>query len=270
MAHVIQQQTINSGGQPRPVIISGPGQPGQRYSIIRGVQQGVRPGQPGMQQTVRYRVQPGPGGHQSGIPVNAVLQPVQLRPEGPVQPQAVRHVQMRPGQIQRPVAGGPVRIQHQGVIQQTDQQQHAQYAGGQVPGVRYAQPGQQVMVAGQPGWRQHHPGHRVVAAPPHRAQVIHGQVGQVGQVIQKPVRQFVPGPAQQSNVPNTTPGQDPNIQYNIEHVFIENGKEVRKMPVMIDNNTVWVDVVDQKTEDIEGEIVEFGPGQAGMVKTNTQ
>ena len=53
-------------------------------------------------------------------------------------------------------------------------------------------------------------------------------------------------------------------------MFIENGKEVRKMPVMIDNNTVWVDVVDQKTEDIEGEIVEFGPGQAGMVKTNTQ
>ena len=185
---------------------------------------------------------------------------------------------MRQGQIQRTVVGqGQVRLQHQGVIQQTDQQQHVQYSGGQQ---RYTGGPQQVMVAGQPGqpqWRQHHPGSRVVAAgPQHRGQVIHHgpqvQAGQPGQVtIQKPapVRTFV---QQQpvNNVPVSTIGQDPNIQYNIEHVFTEHGKEVRKMPVMIDNKTVWVDVVDQNGE-FEGEILEIDqPSQPAMVKPNPQ
>ena len=45
-----------------------------------------------------------------------------------------------------------------------------------------------------------------------------------------------------SNLPVNTIGRDPNIQYNIEHVFYDKGKEVSKMPVMIDNNTVWCDL----------------------------
>ena len=265
-------QVINSGGgQPRPLIISGQHPGGQRYNIIRPGQVRPQPGQPQMQQTVRYRVQPGPpGGPQPGVPVGAVL----LRPEGPVQPQAnIRHVQMRPGQIQRPVVGqSQVRLQHQGVIQQTDQQQHVQYSGGQ-PVQRYGAP-QQVMVAGQHGqWQRQHPGRVVPAGPQHRGQVIHGpQVQAQGQVtIQKPapVRQFV---QQQpvSNVPVNTLGRDPNIQYNIEHVFQEHGKEVRKMPVMIDNSTVWVDVVDQ-SDQLEGEVLELDPGsQPPMLKPNPQ
>ena len=73
-----------------------------------------------------------------------------------------------------------------------------------------------------------------------------------------------------SNVPVNTQGRDPNIQYNIEHVFMEHGKKVRKMPVMINEETVWVDVVDQSSE-FDGEVLELDPGvQPQMVKPNPQ
>ena len=90
--------------------------------------------------------------------------------------------------------------------------------------------------------------------------------------IQKPapVRTFVQHQQPVSNVPVNTIGKDPNIQYDIEHVFMEHGKEVRKMPAMIDNNTVWVDVVNQD-EPFEGEILELDqPSQPAMVKPNPQ
>ena len=37
------------------------------------------------------------------------------------------------------------------------------------------------------------------------------------------------------------------IQYNVEHVFNENGRQVIKMPIKMDNETIWVDCVDQVT-----------------------
>ena len=168
-----------------------------------------------------------------------------------------------------------VRLQHQGVIQQTaDQQQQQPHGHGMPhgqPGVqRYT--GQQVMVTGQ--WRQHHPGQSrvVTAGPQHGGQVIHGPQVQPGQqvTIQKPapVRPQYVQPV--SNVPVNTQGRDPNIQYNIEHVFMEHGKKVRKMPVMINEETVWVDVVDQSSE-FDGEVLELDPGvQPQMVKPNPQ
>ena len=38
------------------------------------------------------------------------------------------------------------------------------------------------------------------------------------------------------------------IAYEVEHVFNENGKEVRKMPIKMGTSTYWVDVVDKKPE----------------------
>ena len=55
--------------------------------------------------------------------------------------------------------------------------------------------------------------------------------------------------------PPGPPGQGPNdptksqeIAYEVEHVFNENGKEVRKMPIKMGTSTYWVDVVDKKPE----------------------
>ncbi len=39
------------------------------------------------------------------------------------------------------------------------------------------------------------------------------------------------------------PQPQPNIQYNVEHVFEENGREVRKMPILVNGQTMWVDCV---------------------------
>ena len=49
-------------------------------------------------------------------------------------------------------------------------------------------------------------------------------------------------------------GPDPNIQYNREYVFYVNGKEVRMMPVVGDNNTDWLDLTNH--DDHDGELDE--------------
>jgi hypothetical protein len=46
------------------------------------------------------------------------------------------------------------------------------------------------------------------------------------------------------------PAED-DIAYETEHIFMENGKEVRKMPVRVGKETMWVDCV---TSEIPGEI----------------
>jgi len=56
----------------------------------------------------------------------------------------------------------------------------------------------------------------------------------------------IPPPQQAVDVSlgSTNPwGQD--IAYNVEHVFIENGREVRKMPIKMNNQTIWVDCVSE-------------------------
>ena len=41
------------------------------------------------------------------------------------------------------------------------------------------------------------------------------------------------------------PSQGSEIQYNVEHVFEEDGREVRKMPIKVNGETLWVDCVPQ-------------------------
>ena len=60
------------------------------------------------------------------------------------------------------------------------------------------------------------------------------------------------------------PGETPastaaasDIAYDVEHVFNENGKEVRKMPIKMGTATYWVDVVDKKPEVPEGKTGNF-------------
>ena len=43
----------------------------------------------------------------------------------------------------------------------------------------------------------------------------------------------------------------PDIQYNVEHTYKENGKMVRKMPIKLGNGqTIWSDCVDLNQEEM--------------------
>ena len=56
------------------------------------------------------------------------------------------------------------------------------------------------------------------------------------------------------------------LAYDVEHVFLENGKEVRRMPVLINKETVWVECVPNSplVEQQEAEIMmELGADEAG-------
>jgi hypothetical protein len=58
----------------------------------------------------------------------------------------------------------------------------------------------------------------------------------------QPMRMRPPVP--QPVVP-VQPQMASEIAYNVEHVFNENGREVRKMPIKMGEETLWVDCVDQ-------------------------
>jgi hypothetical protein len=81
--------------------------------------------------------------------------------------------------------------------------------------------------------------------PPHQQQ--HPQPQLQFQPGQQPMRmrQVVPPqsvmPPQQHQPPFVTPTE---IAYNVEHVFNENGREVRKMPIKMGDETIWVDCVE--------------------------
>ena len=47
---------------------------------------------------------------------------------------------------------------------------------------------------------------------------------------------------QQNSNQDTHSNQPADIAYDVEHVFNENGREVRKMPIKLGNDTFWVDV----------------------------
>ena len=78
-----------------------------------------------------------------------------------------------------------------------------------------------------------------------------GGAGMEGQqqppVVRMPQQQQQPGqqPPQQQQQAG---GDGQEIAYDVEHVFQENGKEVRKMPIKMGNNTFWVDVVDKEEQ----------------------
>ena len=62
-----------------------------------------------------------------------------------------------------------------------------------------------------------------------------------------------------SNVPVNMLGRDPNIQYTLnthsDHMVME-VKKVKKMPVMINNEIIWVDVVDKSSKfNFKGDIL---------------
>lgn len=64
----------------------------------------------------------------------------------------------------------------------------------------------------------------------------------------RPRMQFQPQPRPPQQPPQPPPmpsAQQPQseIAYNVEHVFTENGKTVRKMPILMGDQTIWVDCV---------------------------
>jgi len=219
-----QFQLVQPQGNVRQVVIRQQQQQQQQFgNVIRPGGGGMRPGQ---QQPVRYvQVRP------------PQVVPVQLRPGGPVQqPMRMPPVHMaRPGPP-RP-GGSPSR---QGVIQHTVQPH--QYGG---PGqARYAQggpgPGMVRQTMSPDNWRGG------AGGPPNQMgrQMIR-QAGPVqgGPVQQGGQRQFG-GPQQMNNTEK--------IAYNVEHVFIENGREVRKMPVEINGETIWVECVPGGGQGVQG------------------
>jgi hypothetical protein len=136
-----------------------------------------------------------------------------------------------------------------GVIQHSGLQQGgvAGY-GGQVVGPQYgavpqrpAMP-QQQSVWPRPGQPQQ-PGQQQRMVRPvgpqqqHLGPMRHSAPQQQQYAIQQPPAQLAPGG------PQGQAAKD-NIAYNVEHVFMdENGREVRKMPVEIEGETIWVECV---------------------------
>ena len=63
------------------------------------------------------------------------------------------------------------------------------------------------------------------------------------------------------------PNQQNDIAYNVEHVFNENGREVRKMPILIGDHTFWADVVDNKDGDTNSDVANI-PEDGIMLNPN--
>ena len=53
----------------------------------------------------------------------------------------------------------------------------------------------------------------------------------------------------QPHAPQQQHGQQNEIRFNIEHEFEENGKKVRKMPINLNGQTIWVDCAEQPSGD---------------------
>ena len=152
-----------------------------------------------------------------------VQQPLQRVPHvmSPQRPQSPRQavVNVRPG-----------------VIQQTDQS-HQSHQPPHQP-LQYVQRYPQPQGQGQPQAVMVHQ-NTVVSTGQHwrPAQRLTQQPRQVmpGHTVQRPLTARPPIQQQQQQQHTN------NIAYDVEHVFVENGKEVRKMPVLINNETVWVE-----------------------------
>ena len=207
--------------------------------------------------------------------------PVHIRPQGPVQ--LVR--QQQPG---GPVVPSPSR---QGVIQHTvGYPQQQRYP---VPAVR-AMPGD--MGSGHQ-WRPVHTmqqmsdpitGASRMIRPPgasymqHQAamqqQLVHPmhhhhqqqpqQHGGPGIMmpVQAPPGNGTPsgGPMQAAVPQAARPGvSDQQIVYNVEYLFEEDGKEVRRMPIEMNGQTIWVECVEPSKQ---GGVCGDGVGNGGLYK----
>ena len=154
-----------------------------------------------------------------GQPVHHPGQRQQFRMQGPRPGQVLQHQQPGPGPVQHVHGGPPPRG----------------------PPIRFVngqqfRPGQQIRIVNNlpPGQQVHgHPRPNIIR---YRHQ---------------------PPPQQQLQPPPGGPPQaGPDIQYNVEHVYIENGKTVRKMPVKLgDGQTIWADCVDLNQKDTNNTMV---------------
>ena len=206
----VQRPLVIRQSQPLALSVSS----GPDLHVIRSQQPGTRTVADGMM--VPRRMVPG-----SPQSAPRPLTAVHLTPGGYVQQPVQRPPHVISPQRQGTPRQAAVSVRP-GVIQQTDQshQSHQSHQYRQ----RYPQPAQSVMVPNQQQhWRpapaQQQPQRRptpVMAAQPVQRQVVRPAL-----------------PQHNSNA----------IAYDVEHVFKEDGKEVRKMPVLINGETVWVECV---------------------------
>ena len=127
---------------------------------------------------------------------------------------------------------------------------------------RGVRPGQQFRMLNQqrqPHAPQQQHGHRPLTLIRHP--VPQGQVRYMRQPMpgqQQQQMHYIQHPQQRPPLPPQQPPQPPppqpepqqnEIQYNIEHVFEENGKKVRKMPINLNGQTIWVDCAEQPSGD---------------------
>ena len=162
-----------------------------------------------------------------------------IRAVGQQQGQFVQQRGVNPQQGQRPrilhIQQGVRPNQQQFRMQGVQQRQpHVPQHGGQQRGpitVIQRHPAQQqgqVRFIRQPMQPQQQNQMHYISAPPQRP----------------PLPQHQPPPP-----PPPPPQSEPQpseIQYNIEHVFEENGKQVRKMPINLNGQTIWVDCADHQ------------------------
>lgn len=129
-------------------------------------------------------------------------------------------------QLQQPYGIGPqvrfVRV-HRPHMNQYGPQRHHNPQVGQYP-LRIIRPGQQIRIVTQ----------RSQGGPQYVLQGPRPNLNQ--QYNQRPI---IPTPPMQND-----------IVYDMEHVFREGGKEYRKMPVLVDGKTMWVDCPDMDTKDM--------------------
>ncbi len=65
---------------------------------------------------------------------------------------------------------------------------------------------------------------------------------QMGTVVPQ---QMCPQQASPRPPPQPARGESEEILYNVEHIFNENGKVVRKMPIDIEGKTIWVEAISE-------------------------
>ena len=76
-----------------------------------------------------------------------------------------------------------------------------------------------------------------------------------------PMQQLPQRPQVIARTPIPANGQSDPVMLNVEHVFTDkSGKQVRKMPVDINGETVWVECVDQQNYNGSGDVI-MDPGQ---------
>ena len=93
------------------------------------------------------------------------------------------------------------------------------------------------------------------------------------QSVRHPHQQQQHWQQQQQQQPQQHPQQQQTgseIQYNVEHVFEEDGREVRKMPIKVNGETLWVDCVPQSTsaEEAAGGGIMLDLDDKTLVNTN--